>query len=290
MPETIDDLSAVQIPATRRPARSPAVVAQFPCEHLVIGCGVAIFHVASARVVLCYHSRDHYWFLPKGRRDAGEETTRAAEREGFEEVCGFFSSLYISPKSLLSLSLSQNPRYHSSSAFGKMTVSRKCAKKSDLQSGYRNRVLPLPLPHRQPSPAHAASPALSPFVVEPLWTQLLPVSQRTQYLLFWYAAETLPPDVEASMPASASPYAAPPPFPQEGLSLRERVAGEPKGHEPRRWEGTGVDAEEALYESALVPVEEAVRRLGVGSTSGDVVRRGWEGVLRRLEVEKVMEE
>lgn len=90
MPETIDDLSAVQIPATRRPARSPAVVAQFPCEHLVIGCGVAIFHVASARVVLCYHSRDHYWFLPKGRRDAGEETTRAAEREGFEEVCGFF--------------------------------------------------------------------------------------------------------------------------------------------------------------------------------------------------------
>ncbi|KAK7733496.1 hypothetical protein SLS57_000511 [Botryosphaeria dothidea] len=157
MPETIDDLSAVQIPATRRPARSPAVVAQFPCEHLVIGCGVAIFHVASARVVLCYHSRDHYWFLPKGRRDAGEETTRAAEREGFEE------------------------------------------------SGYRNRVLPLPLPHRQPSPAHAASPALSPFVVEPLWTQLLPVSQRTQYLLFWYAAETLPPDVEASMPASASP-------------------------------------------------------------------------------------
>lgn len=106
MPETIDDLSAVQIPATRRPARSPAVVAQFPCEHLVIGCGVAIFHVASARVVLCYHSRDHYWFLPKGRRDAGEETTRAAEREGFEEVRGFFFPPCIFPPNPFSLFLS----------------------------------------------------------------------------------------------------------------------------------------------------------------------------------------
>lgn len=106
MSETIDDLSAVQIPATCRPARSPAVVAQFPCEHLVIGCGVAIFHVASARVVLCYHSRDHYWFLPKGRRDAGEETTRAAEREGFEEVRGFFFPPCIFPPNPFSLFLS----------------------------------------------------------------------------------------------------------------------------------------------------------------------------------------
>lgn len=36
--------------------------------------------------MLCYHSRDKYFFLPKGRRDAGEESGRAAEREGYEEA------------------------------------------------------------------------------------------------------------------------------------------------------------------------------------------------------------
>ena len=56
--------------------------------HTTIGAGVAIFHLASSRVVLCYHSIDKYWFLPKGRRDAGEETGAGAEREGFEEVRG----------------------------------------------------------------------------------------------------------------------------------------------------------------------------------------------------------
>ena len=62
------------------------VYSRFSAHHLVVGAGVAIFHVASKRVVVCYHSRDGYWFLPKGRRDAGEITERAAEREGFEEV------------------------------------------------------------------------------------------------------------------------------------------------------------------------------------------------------------
>ena len=54
--------------------------------HTTVGAGVAIFHLASSRVVLCYHSVDKYWFLPKGRRDAGEETGAGAEREGYEEV------------------------------------------------------------------------------------------------------------------------------------------------------------------------------------------------------------
>jgi len=71
---------------------SVPVFAQFSAHHLVIGCGVAIFHVASARVVVCYHSRDRYWFLPKGRRDAGETSERAAEREGFEEVRTYYYS------------------------------------------------------------------------------------------------------------------------------------------------------------------------------------------------------
>ena len=50
------------------------------------GAGVVIFHLATDRVVLCRHSRDGVWFLPKGRRDASEDTVTTACREGFEEV------------------------------------------------------------------------------------------------------------------------------------------------------------------------------------------------------------
>ena len=68
------------------PSSDEPVIASFDSEHLTIGAGVAIFHLASERVVVCYHpKRDHY-FLPKGRRDANEETGVAAEREGYEEV------------------------------------------------------------------------------------------------------------------------------------------------------------------------------------------------------------
>ena len=73
-------------PATTAPASSLPVVASFDSSHLLIGAGVVIFHVVSSRVVLCYHSVDQYWFLPKGRRDAGEDSGAGAEREGFEEV------------------------------------------------------------------------------------------------------------------------------------------------------------------------------------------------------------
>jgi 8-oxo-dGTP pyrophosphatase MutT (NUDIX family) len=67
-------------------AASQPVYAEYPAHNFVSASGVAIFHIKSGRVVLCYHTRDKYWFLPKGRRDAGESSTRAAEREGFEEV------------------------------------------------------------------------------------------------------------------------------------------------------------------------------------------------------------
>ena len=53
---------------------------------LCIGGGVAIFHLATACVVICRHSVKGYWFLPKGRRDIGEDSCSGAEREGFEEV------------------------------------------------------------------------------------------------------------------------------------------------------------------------------------------------------------
>jgi len=80
------------------PSRDPAQLAQndfksdlpivgnWDSAHTTIGAGVAIFHLATSRVVLCYHSVDNYWFLPKGRRDCGEDSGAGAEREGFEEV------------------------------------------------------------------------------------------------------------------------------------------------------------------------------------------------------------
>ena len=68
------------------PASSLPIFANFDAAHVVIGAGVAIFHLTTSRVVVCYHSKDGYWFLPKGRRDAGEDSGAGAEREGFEEV------------------------------------------------------------------------------------------------------------------------------------------------------------------------------------------------------------
>lgn len=80
--------------ATDAPHSTPAVVAQFSSEDLVLGGGVAIFHIASQRVVICSAVDDYgrkYYFLPKGRRDPGEESGRGAEREGYEEVLGNFN-------------------------------------------------------------------------------------------------------------------------------------------------------------------------------------------------------
>ena len=69
------------IPQADRP-----ILGNWDSANTTIGGGVAIFHLASSRVVLCYHSTDKYYFLPKGRRDASEDTGSGAEREGFEEV------------------------------------------------------------------------------------------------------------------------------------------------------------------------------------------------------------
>ncbi|KAI7332731.1 hypothetical protein KC315_g4508 [Hortaea werneckii] len=231
------------------PAQTSApFYANYPSEKLTIGAGVAIFHLASERVVVCYHSQDRYWFLPKGRRNANEETRTAAEREGFEE------------------------------------------------SGYRNRVLPLPMKHRQPDPDGGHER----FVTEPIWTQMLPLTTTAQYMLFWYAAETVPRDVEESYGAAQSSgnisqgargYAPPPLFPAD-LSLKNRIeqdsvvseTGEAMAYEPVWHEGTGVDEEELLYRSFLLPIDEAIGKLQ-GSVMGDVVRRGWEGVKLRMEME-----
>lgn len=226
---------------------STPVYASFPASKLTIGAGVAILHLASERVVVCYHTRDHYWFLPKGRRNANEDTNRAAEREGFEE------------------------------------------------SGYRNRVLPLPLKHRQPDPDEGHQR----YVTEPILTQFLPLTTTSQYLLFWYAAETVPRAIEESYVVQASDgtttnarvYKQPLLFPAD-MNLRQRIAmdsvagadGSRKIYEPFWHEGTGVDEEEAFYTSHLLPVDEARRKLK-GSIMEDVVKRAWEGVQLRQEME-----
>lgn len=248
---------------------SQPIHAYFPSEHTQLAAGVAIFHIASSRVVLCYHARDRYWFLPKGRKDQGETIEQAACREGFEE------------------------------------------------SGYRNRLLPVPQTHRQPAPAVTAlleEDPPSPFSTEPVWTQLAPNGRNTQYILFWYVAETLPPDVEHAVNErvrraasrvveekdieGGSPpvyeadavYAPAEPFPRY-QTLSERIEEEdevyPNGYEPPHHEGTGVDEEEAQYKSFLLPVKDAMDKLaGTSWVMVDVVKRGWEAIELRMTVEQ----
>jgi hypothetical protein len=114
--------------------------------------------------------------------------------------------------------------------------------------------------------------------------QLMPLGTR-QYVLFWYIAETLPPDLEKELETEqGAAYKPPPPFPRD-LSLRDRIAQEAEGYEPVHHEGTGVDEEEQTYESYLVPVEEAVEKLGRRTVLADVVLKGWKGIQDRLAME-----
>lgn len=61
---------------------------------------------------------------------------------------------------------------------------------------------------------------------------------------------------------------------------------EPEGYEPIHHEGTGVDEEEAEYKSYLVPVEEAVAKLGTNGVMADVVMRGWKAIQERYQMEE----
>lgn len=233
------------------PKASLPTSANYPSERLTIGCGVAIFHIASSRVVLCYHSRDRYYFLPKGRKNANETHTTAAEREGFEET------------------------------------------------GYRNRLLPLPFAHRQTQPDEGHVE----FATEAIWVQLLPLpGHGVQYILHWYAAETVPPNIEQEYAAAAQEktsagtvgrvYRPPPSFPAS-LTINERIrmddlsnaSSDGQIYEPVWHEGTGVDEDEALYRSSLVSIDEALQKLR-GTVMADVVRRAWEAIQLRVQMEE----
>lgn len=115
---------------------------------------------------------------------------------------------------------------------------------------------------------------------------MMPIS-RYQYMLHWYVAETLPPSLEAELETKpGEPYKAPPPFPKD-LKLRDRIEMEPEGYEPIHHKDTGVDEEEQAYLSFLVPVEEAVKKLGKRSVMADVVLKGWKGIQERFAMEEV---
>lgn len=112
----------------------------------------------------------------------------------------------------------------------------------------------------------------------------MPLGSR-QYILYWYVAETLPPDLEVELETEVgAAYKPPPPFPRD-LTLQERIKQEPEGYEPLHHEGTGVDEEEQTYQSYLVSVEEAVQKLGKNTVLADVVLKGWKGIQDRLAIE-----
>ncbi|KAF4555509.1 Hypothetical protein D9617_2g054700 [Elsinoe fawcettii] len=275
------------------PTPSNPLVANFPSTSIVFASGLAIFHLASSRVVICRHPQEGHFFLPKGRKNASEPSTTAAIREGFEE------------------------------------------------SGYRCRLVALPVGHRQPQELPLGPGGVSGvaqrtmgdvagadggkkgegetelqrvererrerrddrlrFVIEPLWTQMVPVSARTQYVLFWYVGETLDWREEERCNALAltvegrsvigeetRSFVEPREW-KEGVTVTERktwdVDEEGRIREPVCHSGTGVDGDEILYEKYLVPIEEAVQKLK-GTVMADVVKRGWELIAKR----DVMEE
>ena len=115
------------------------------------------------------------------------------------------------------------------------------------------------------------------------------MAREYQYLLFWYAAETVSEDIEQALNAadvSGDGFVNPETFPDD-MTLKQREAMDMREqgiYEPKRHEGTGVDEDEAFYVGMLVGVEEAVRLLG--GTSADVVRRAWEGVCLRRRMEE----
>lgn len=117
--------------------------------------------------------------------------------------------------------------------------------------------------------------------------QMMPLCYASkQYVLYWYIAETLPLELEKELETKAGEaYKPPPPFPNN-LTLRERVQMEPTGYEPAHHENTGVDEEERTYKSHLVPVHEAVQKLGKSGVMADVIMRGWKGIQDRYAMEE----
>ena len=122
---------------------------------------------------------------------------------------------------------------------------------------------------------------------------MVPQERGCQYVLFWYIAETVPRQVEEDLNAeeknmatsdNATPYQNPPKYPQ-GMSLADRVQLDSGNFVPLHHPNTGVDAEEALYESYLLPIKEAAEKLR-GTVMEDVVISGWKAICLRHSMEQ----
>jgi hypothetical protein len=119
-------------------------------------------------------------------------------------------------------------------------------------------------------------------------------------MLFWYAAETVPAEIEeeyADAPSGSNQagasrlYRPPPGFPKD-ITIKQRIAaddiiqnGDHSAYEPVWHSGTGVNEEEKLYRSYLLTVPEAITKLK-GSVMADVIRRAWDGIEYRMEIEE----
>ena len=140
----------------------------------------------------------------------------------------------------------------------------------------------------------------SPHVTEPISTELMPFRRNVDYFLSWYIAETLPEDIEVetnekmlecATADNPTPYIAPPAFPED-IKLIDRVRqdirldenGKQICYEPQRHEGTGVDSDEAQYESYLLKIPEALGKLK-GSSMAYVVDFGWQLIEKRFAME-----
>ena len=115
----------------------------------------------------------------------------------------------------------------------------------------------------------------------------MPITRSAQYMLFWYIAETLPPEVDHSLSQKSiqanNMYMVPPPYP-ESTTLAERIKLD-KELTPVRHDDTGVNEEEALYESYLLSPDDAQQKLS-GTIMADVVRIGWEAIQVRMKMEE----
>ena len=66
---------------------SPGVPDSAWCSaNFMLGAGMVILQPSTQKVVVVYHQRLKYWFLPRGRKDVGESLESAALREAYEEV------------------------------------------------------------------------------------------------------------------------------------------------------------------------------------------------------------
>jgi hypothetical protein len=66
---------------------SPAIInSGFANMNFMLGAGMVVFQPSTDKVVIVTDTQRKDWFLPRGRKDVGEELGQTALREAYEEV------------------------------------------------------------------------------------------------------------------------------------------------------------------------------------------------------------